>query len=723
MNRRLVFYIITIVIFGGLMYAIAQFGINLQDSDVTTPAAQSGSAFDLFKKNFRESLGHPLATLILQVVAIIFAARIFGFIFNKIGQPTVIGEIIAGIVLGPSVVGLFFPEFSVFLFPDESLGNLKFLSQFGLILFMFVIGMELDLNVLKGKAHDAVVISHASIIIPYALGMGLAYFLYEEFAPEKVSFVSFGLFMGIATSITAFPVLARIIQERDLTRSRLGIIAITCAAADDVTAWCILAAVIAIVKAGTFVSALFTIALSLVYVVFMVIVVQPFLRRLGNIYSDRETINKTIVAVSFLVLLISSYLTEIIGIHALFGAFLAGVVMPPNFNFRKILTEKVEDVSLVLLLPLFFVFTGLRTQIALLNDTHLWVVCGWIILAAVAGKFGGSAIAARFVGQSWKDSLAIGALMNTRGLMELIVLNIGYDLGILSPEIFAMMVLMALITTFMTGPALDILNYFYPEKASDVVQTTLYKILLSFGPPLKGKILLRLADQITHKKTEEAAITAFHLTPSADINPKDAHEYERESFKFVRQEAQQLDIQVKTLYRATNDITKEITTEANRGKYDLLLVGGSRSLFTADVLGGKVKNYLEDAQCQVGVLVDKDFNIANRILVPIQDNSDLFLISFAERFIQNNNAHVELYDPNRLVKTNMIFTMAVEKINTETPGSVSVYESRQFSADHVKNFDLMLVSYGQWKDLSKSKSPWVSFASSILILKNKAGSH
>jgi Kef-type K+ transport system membrane component KefB len=723
MSRNLVFYIVTILVFGGMMYAVTQLGLNLEDSNVTTTATHSGSAFDLFRDSLHHNLIHPLARLVLQVISIILVSRLFGFIFNKVGQPTVIGEIIAGIVLGPSVVGLFFPEFSLFLFPKESLSNLQFLSQVGLILFMFVIGMELDLKVLKGKAHDAVVISHASIIIPYALGMGLAYFLYQEFAPEKTSFISFALFMGIATSITAFPVLARIIQERDLTKTRLGIIAITCAAADDVTAWCILAAVIAIVKAGSFVSALFTIALALIYVAVMIFGVQPFLRKLGNIYSDRETISKTIVAISFLVLLVSAYLAEIIGIHALFGAFLAGVVMPPNFNFRKIITDKIEDVSLVLLLPLFFVFTGLRTQIGLLNQPHLWVVCGWIILTAVAGKFGGSAIAARIVGQSWKDSLAIGALMNTRGLMELIVLNIGYDLGILSPEIFAMMVLMALITTFMTGPALDLLNYFYPDKDGESVQTKLYKILISFGPPLKGKILLKLADQITHKKTEEAAITAFHLTPSADINPKEAREYERESFKFVKQEALRLNINVKTLYRATNDITKEITSQANRGKYDLLLVGGSRSLFTADVLGGKVKNYLEDAQCQVGVLVDKEFNIANRILVPLQDNSDLFLISFAERFIQNNNAHVELYDPSRLVKTNMIFSMAVEKINHEVPGSVSIYESHQFNPDHMKNFDLMLVSYGQWKDLSKSKTPWISFAPSILILKHKAGSH
>jgi Kef-type K+ transport system membrane component KefB len=722
MSRKLLFYVILIGVFGALIYWISNEGQLLESDKVLTQpvnALEGGSPFALFADTFHHNLIHPLARLILQIISIILVSRIFGFIFHKIGQPTVIGEILAGIVLGPSVLGLFFPEFSLFLFPKESLPNLQFLSQVGLILFMFVIGLELDLKILKGKADDAVVISHASIIIPYFLGMLLAYFLYAEFAPANISFISFALFMGIAMSITAFPVLARVIQERDLTKTRLGIIAITCAAADDVTAWCILAAVIAIVKAGTFISALYTIGLALAYVLVMLFVVQPFLKRVGNIYSDRETISKTIVAVAFLVLLISSYLAEIIGIHALFGAFLAGVIMPPSFTFRKILTEKVEDVSLVLLLPLFFVFTGLRTQIGLLNETHLWITCGWIILTAVAGKFGGSTLAARFVGQSWRESLSIGALMNTRGLMELIVLNIGFDLGVLSPEVFAMMVLMALVTTFMTGPALDLINYFYPERNGESsAAAKLYKILISFGPPLKGKILLRLADQITHKTKEEAAITAFHLTPSADINPKEAREYELESFKFVKQEAEVLNIDVKTVYRATNDISKEITTQANKGKYDLLLVGGSKSLFSADVLGGKVKNYLEDAHCQVGVLVDKDFHVATKILVPLQDNGDLFLISFAERFIQNNNAKVVLYDPNRLLKTNMIFNMATEKVNGENPESISVYESHQLTTDYLQDFDLVLVSYSQWKDFSRQKASWINHTPSVLILKS-----
>jgi Kef-type K+ transport system membrane component KefB len=719
-NKSLLFYILTIVVFGSLMFWISELGkeleINKYEVVEAAPQVQSTDSFTQFLDSFLHNLHHPLATLVLQVIAIIVVSRIFGYIFNKMGQPTVIGEILAGIALGPSLLGLFYPELSVFLFPVESLSNLQFLSQVGLMLFMFVIGMELDVKVLRNQAHDAVVISHASIIIPYFLGMLLAFFLYEEFAPDNISFLSFSLFMGIAMSITAFPVLARVIQERGLTKTRLGTIAITCAAADDVTAWCILAAVIAIAKAGSITSALYTIGLAVIYLAFMLYILRPFLRKLGTIYSNKETISKMIVAVVFLMMLLSSYLTEIIGIHVLFGAFLAGVIMPPISSFRKILTEKVEDVSLVLLLPLFFVFTGLRTQIGLLNESHLWAVCGWIILTAVVGKFGGSAFAARIVGQSWKDSLSLGALMNTRGLMELIVLNIGYDLGILSPEIFAMMVLMALITTFMTGPSLDLLNFIFKDKEESFAGDKPYRILISFGPAEKGRKLLRLADQLTHKQSH-TDITAFHLTPSADINPKEAKEYERESFIPVKNEAEQLSISIKTLYKATNDIRKEITSVANKGRYNLLLVGGSRSLFTDDVTGGKVKSYLEDTHCQVGVLVDKDFSVADTILMPILDGADFFLISFAERFIQNNHAKVQLMDVGGFVKNNDVFLKAIKKINEESNGSISLAENTTMDSEFLKQFDLMVISHNHWKSDSKNKAVWLAHAPSVLIIK------
>lgn len=719
-NKKLIFYLLVIAVFGALIYWLTLEGQLLEQGKLTVNGGEarpeSGHAFQTFREAFTQNLFHPLAILILQIIAIIFISRLFGWLFNTIRQPTVIGEIIAGIVLGPSVVGLLFPGVSHFLFPPESLGNLQFLSQVGLILFMFVIGLELDWKVVKNQAHDAVVISHASIVIPYSLGIALAYFLYQDFAPDSISFLSFALFMGIAMSITAFPVLARFIQERNLTKTKLGTMAITCAAADDVTAWCLLAIVIAIVKAGSFVSALYSIALAVGFVSVMILVVQPFLNRLGSIYSARETISKTIVAITILVLLISAYVAEVIGIHALFGAFLAGVIMPANFNFRRIITEKLEDVSVVLLLPLFFVFTGLRTEIALLNEGHHWVICGAIICTAVAGKFGGTALAARFVGQSWKESLSLGALMNTRGLMELIVLNIGYDLGVLNAEVFAMLVLMALVTTFMTGPALDAINYFFPETVARE-KGKFYKILLAFGPPEKGRKLLRLAYPLAQAASSGASITAFHLTPSSDINPKEARQYETESFRPVREEADSLGIKLSTLYRAANDINREITSEVNSGNYDLLLVGGSQSLFGDDVVGGKVKAFMNEARCHVGVLVDRNFNQPQTIQVLLLVPDDLFLLSFAERFASVGKGKLTVRDPHRLVRGNITFSMAVEKIGRESQMKVDVEDD----ASPVVGggiFDLILMSTSGWKHRRKTMNGALAGDASFLILKS-----
>ncbi len=470
-RRSTLFYIIILAGLGTVIYWIIKKGQELQSPSLTiqqTKLAEdtnNSSSFHVFLDSFDQNLTDPLAVLLLQIVIIIAFARLFGFLFKKMGQPAVIGEIVAGIVLGPSIIGLFFPQINQFLFPPASLGTLSFLSQIGLMLFMFIIGMELDLKAIGKQAYGAVIISHASIIIPYTLGMGLAYFIYRDYAPAGISFLSFALFMGIAMSITAFPVLARILQEKGLTRSRLGALALTCAAADDLTAWCILAAVIALVKSGSSISVLYTIGLAVVYVLVMLKLIRPYLERLSNVYDSTEKKRTPIIALLFVLLIVSSYITSIIGIHALFGAFIAGVIMPSSFSFRKIVIDKIEDVSIILLLPLFFVITGLKTQVGLLNEGHLWITFGWILLVAVAGKFGGSALAAKMVGQSWKDSLSIGVLMNTRGLMQLIVLNIGYDLGILSPQIFAMMVLMALVTTFMTGPALDLINWMIPDKS------------------------------------------------------------------------------------------------------------------------------------------------------------------------------------------------------------------------------------------------------------------
>jgi Kef-type K+ transport system membrane component KefB len=471
MSRNLIFYVLLMVLFGSLLWFVFNQGTKLEvlqspptGAEQTQELTSAGnaevavsaqdSAILVFFGSLFQNLEHPLSLLLIQIVVIVISSKLLAALVSKIGQPVVIGEVIAGILLGPSVLGHFWPGVSQFIFQAASLPNLNFLSQLGLILFMFIIGLELDIHLLKHKAHTAVVVSHASIIIPFAMGVSLAYFIYERYAPPHISFLAFGLFMGIAMSITAFPVLARILHERGLTKTALGSLAITCAAADDVTAWCILAAVIAIVQAGSGISAMFTVLLSIIYVIAMLKIVRPWLEGLETQYASTESLNKTFAVISFVILFLSALTTEVIGIHALFGAFLAGATMPAYVGFRKMLASRIEDVSLVILLPLFFAFTGLKTQIGLLNDGTTWLVCGLIIFVAVAGKFGGSSLAAKFTGQSWSDSFAIGALMNTRGLMELIVLNLGYDLGVLSPTVFTMLVLMALVTTFMTSPAL-----------------------------------------------------------------------------------------------------------------------------------------------------------------------------------------------------------------------------------------------------------------------------
>jgi Kef-type K+ transport system membrane component KefB len=320
--------------------------------------------------------------------------------------------------------------------------------------------MELDKTLLRKQAFDAIVISHSSIIIPFSLGVGVSIFLYDSFAGKSTSFYSFALFMGIAMSITAFPVLARIIRDRKLTDTKLGILAISCAASDDVTAWCLLALLIALIRSGSGMQGIYVIGGVLVYVFFMLVPVRLLLRRCQALYEIGKMGYNFLIAVMFIMLLFSSWCTEVIGIHALFGAFLAGIVIPKNEALQKRMIDRISDITLVMLLPLFFVYTGLRTQAGLLHSGSLWISFLMILVCAVAGKFGGSAGVARALGQSWKDSLSIGALMNTRGLMELIVLNIGYDMGILSTEIFSMMVLMALLTTMMAGPLLGLINRF-----------------------------------------------------------------------------------------------------------------------------------------------------------------------------------------------------------------------------------------------------------------------
>ena len=472
-HRSLLYYPILLLVFGAGLWLILATGARWNShrpvsSGANTPAGttalaphstgEARPAETGARGTAEENSRSAVSILLLQIIVILVVARLFGALFSRIGQPPVMGEMVAGIALGPSLLGWLSPGTMLFLFPPASLTTLGLLSQIGVVLFMFVVGMELDVEHLREKASAAIMVSHASIFVPFLLGTALAVALYPTLAPAETSFLPFALFMGIAMSITAFPVLARILEDRGLSQSHLGSIALACAAVDDVSAWCMLALVIAITSASGLTSSLLTVALTFLFTGAMLWLIRPRLGKLIERRVDNPKSARGLLAGVLAFLLASALVTDSIGIHALFGAFLAGVVMPAIPTFEVFLKARIEAFSSAALLPLFFVFTGLRTQITLLNDWTGWLTCLSITLVAVAGKLGGSMLMARWTRMNWRDSFSIGVLMNTRGLVELVVLNIGYDLGILSGRIFAMMVIMALATTFMTAPLLSLVK-------------------------------------------------------------------------------------------------------------------------------------------------------------------------------------------------------------------------------------------------------------------------
>lgn len=400
-----------------------------------------------------------LLHVLLALAAVVLVGQALAKIFVYLGQPPVIGEVVAGILLGPSLLGRIAPEVAGYVLPLSVAPSLGVVAQLGVILYMFLVGLELNPALLRQRAHATVATSHASILFPFALGAGLALLLYPRLSNSDVSFTSFALFLGVAMSITAFPVLARILTDRGMQRSPLGVIALACAATDDVTAWCLLAFMVGVARAEVS-GAVLVLVMTVAFVGWMWLVVRPlttrYLPRIDE--AGVSDISRTTVAMVFVALLLSALATELIGIHAIFGAFLLGAIIPHDSAVARAFMHKLEDVVTVLLLPAFFAFTGMRTEISLVSGVDQWLMCGLIILVATVGKFGGTLIAARLTHLGWRDAAALGILMNTRGLMELIVLNIGLDLQVISPTLFAMMVLMALVTTMATAPLLRLLR-------------------------------------------------------------------------------------------------------------------------------------------------------------------------------------------------------------------------------------------------------------------------
>ncbi len=390
-----------------------------------------------------------LPHVLLALAAVIVTGRALGGALARLGQPPVIGEVLAGILLGPSLLGR---EASAWVLPPAAAPYLGVIAQLGVILYMFLVGLELNADRLRHQARAALMIAHASILVPFLLGAVLAVPLSATLAPPGVPFVSFALFLGIALAITAFPVLARILADRHMTRTALGTLALGCAVTADVTAWCLLAFVVGVARAevgGAFVVT----ALALGFIALMFLLVRPLAAWLVRRYEDRP-LPMGIVATVLVAVLLAALATDRIGVHAVFGSFLLGAVIPHDSAVARAFTRKLEDVVTILLLPAFFAYAGMRTEIGLVSGLGAWLVCGLITLAATAGKFGGTYAAARLTGLDNRTAAALGVLMNTRGLMELIVLNIGLDLGVISPALFAMMVLMALATTLATTPLL-----------------------------------------------------------------------------------------------------------------------------------------------------------------------------------------------------------------------------------------------------------------------------
>jgi Kef-type K+ transport system membrane component KefB/nucleotide-binding universal stress UspA family protein len=590
-----------------------------------------------------------VSLLIVQFIVIIGVSRLIGRGARWLSQPLVIAEVVAGIVLGPSLLGWLWPEAMEVLFPNASMPVLKMLSQVGLILFMFLIGLELDPKLLKGRGRASVAISHTSIVVPFALGSAAALWLYPRLSEPSVPFSSFMLFMGVAMSITAFPVLARILTERQLMQSKVGAITITCAAVDDVTAWCLLAFVVSLVRASdNLAQAAWTTFFALLYIAAMLLVVRPFLARTGARIVSKGGLTQNVMAGTLLLLLVSAWATELIGIHALFGAFMMGAIIPKEGGLAEALSEKLEYVAVVLLLPLFFAYSGLRTQVGLLASVELWAICGLIILLACVGKFGGSAVAARITGLRWREAGAVGILMNTRGLMELIVLNIGLDLGVISPTLFTMMVVMALVTTFMTTP---LLKWIYPpeEMAKDrfdavpessQAPATPFTVLMCVSHGTGGPGMTLLSHALTSAEAKSAQVYALHLIPSTfrasfQVKQEPAPPSQDSAMGPLLGRARDLGLEVRPLSFISSEPGVDICRTADAKRANLILLGWHKPLFSRTVLGGTVHEVMKEAGTDVAVLVERGLKEIRRVLVPfIGSEHDRAALKLARRLLR-----------------------------------------------------------------------------------------
>ena len=544
-------------------------------------------------------------TLLIQIGVVLLLGNLLGRVLKRAGQPRVIAEIAAGIALGPSLLGAFWPEATATLFPTESLGLLGTVAQLGLVFFMFLVGLEFDPKLLQGRVRAAFAISLSGIVVPMALGVSLGFVLPAGLAGDGTETLSFALFLGVAMSVTAFPVLARILTERGIVQTPVGAMALAAAAVDDILAWCLLAVVVGIATAGEVSSALVTVAGAVVYSGAMWLLARPVLARMGPRHGGTE-VSVELVTVAVLLVVTSATITEWIGIHALFGGFLVGAAMPREGGLSHALGTKLEEFVTIVMLPLFFAYSGLRTEIGLLHSWGDLGLTALLLVVATAGKFGGATLAARLTGHAGRESVVLGILMNTRGIMDLVVLNIGLDVGVISERMFAMQVVVALTSTLLTTPLLKRIYRPSVDPVGAAVPTPgadRRGLVLAISDPQIAPPLVALASAVA-RATQEP-VWLVHLT-----SPERPHQYLKDqtgpqgvgALEGAERAARERGLAYEVISFATADPAEDLLRVVARKNARLLLLGTHRSTFGGESLRGVTGTLLHDCPSAVGIL-------------------------------------------------------------------------------------------------------------------------
>ena len=587
-------------------------------------------------EKYREA-GSRFAAFFLAVAVVMVAARLLGMAAAAVGQPRVMGEVLAGLALGPSVLGAVAPELQAAVFPEDVVPLIGVVAQLGLVFYLFLVGLDLDPRVLAGRTAQVAAISNASVALPMLMGIAVALLAYPLVGPPT-EFPAFALFMGVSMSVTAFPVLARILVERRMLRRPVGAVALACAAVDDVTAWLLIALASAVAVAGSAAKAGATVVLAALFCILMMFGVRPLLGRLSTAYDEAGRLSGGWIVLIFAGVLLSAYTTEVIGVALIFGAFLMGLAMPRHAGLTEDVTRRLEDFVVILLLPLFFAFTGLRLDIGLLDRPALWGLAVVLLGVAVVGKLGGATLAARFSGFDWRSSAVIGTLMNTRGLTELIVLNLALEMGVISEALFAVLVIMALVTTWMAGPLLTLLdrrNELGAPVAEELGEGPAGPaahpggsiVLAPQGAPALGQ-LIALGEPLARSLPPRELVVARLVRPPRGADIRGALQTEE---RLIGDAARELDQACRALAErgvaarpvtfVSPDAGRDLSRLTRNEDVALIIIDGRRPLLGEAVPRGEVATLLREAPCDVAVLVATDRELAlgrpgARILVP-----------------------------------------------------------------------------------------------------------